>query len=118
MFDTKITGKVYDLKEMLLNSREYMLVKEKEKEMEEKSSTLLLEYNYLFNEYNQANRFKDYGANVVGIQQKLNKCKEKLDNDYYVKEYKKAYKQMQKLLNELQDVIFEGIMENKRIEID
>jgi len=118
MFTTEITNKVYELKEMLLNSNEYKLVKEKEKEMEEKCSNLLIKYNYLFNEYNEALRFKDYGSDVKGIQKELNKCKLELDSNEYVKAYKEAYKAMNKLLKDLQDIIFSKLIVNKDISID
>lgn len=118
MFNTEITSKVYELKEMLLNSREYKDTKQAEKIMEEKCSNLLIRYNHLFNEYNEALRFKDYGSDVSGIQKELKKCKIELDKNEYVISYKKAYKEMSKLLKQLEETIFDGIIEYKNINID
>lgn len=118
MYNTEITSKVYKLKELLMDSKQYKEVKEKEKLMEENCSNLLIRYNYLFNEYNEALRFKDYGSDVESKQKELNQCKIELDNNEYVKEYKKAYNNMNKLLSEIQDVIFDGLIVSKHIEID
>ena len=118
MYNTEITSKVFKLKELLLNSNEYKLVKEKEKLMEDNCSELLIKYNYLFNEYNEALRFKDYGSDVATKQKELNECKIELDNNEYVKEYKKAYKNMNKLLKQIQDIVFDGLIINKEISID
>ena len=74
-------------------------------------------YNNIFNEYNQALRFKDYGSDVSKVQKELNNVKLELDQNEYVKEYKKAYKNMNKLLNEIQNNMFKGIIENKDIVI-
>ena len=113
MFNSEILAKVYELKEELLKSREYSLVKEKEKIMEEKCSLLLLKYNNAFNEYNEALRFKEYGSDIEGKQKILNEIK--LDTNVYVKEYKNAYKDMTKLLKDIEGNIFKGIIENKNI---
>ena len=113
MFNTDITIKVYELKEKLLTSDKYVIVKEKEKQMEENCSDLLIRYNYLFNEYNEALRFEKYGSDVNAIQKKLAECKLELDSNKYVKEYKKAYKEMNDLLRDIQGIIFNGIIENK-----
>ena len=118
MFNTEITAKVYKLKELLINSKEYKDVKEKEKLMEDNCTTLLIKYNHLFNEYNQALRFKDYGSDVGKIQKELNICKLELDNNEYVKEYKKAYKIMNRLLKEIQNIIFENLIISRDITIE
>ena len=117
MFNTDIISKVYELKELIMNSKEYKMVKETERLMEEKCSLLLIKYNNIFNEYNQALRFKDYGSDVSKVQKELNNVKLELDQNEYVKEYKKAYKNMNKLLNEIQNNMFKGIIENKDIVI-
>lgn len=118
MYNTEITSKVYELKQLLINSKEYKEVKEKEKLMEDNTMELLTKYNYLFNEYNEALRFKDYGSDVNKAQKELNEAKLELDNNKYVKEYKQAYKRMNKLLKEIQNTIFNGIIEDKSINID
>ena len=117
MFNTEITSKVYQLKEMLLKSNEYLDVKEKERIMEEKCSDLLIKYNYLFNEYNEALRFVKYGSDVNMAQKKLEECKKELDNNKYVIEYRASYKNMNKKLKEIERIIFEGITINRYIEI-
>lgn len=117
MFNTKITAKVYELKEMLLHSREYEEVKNKERLMEENCANLLIKYNDLFNKYNDALRFKDYGSDVASAQKSLFNCKKELDNNPYVQDYKNSYRKMNQLLQELQSLIFENIIENRNINL-
>ena len=118
MFNTEITSKIYQLKELLVNCKEYKDVKEKERLMEDNCSELLIKYSNLINEYNQALRFKDYGSDIKTKQIELNKIKIQLDNNEYVRSYKKAYKTMVKLLEKIEDIIFEKIIERKRIYIE
>ena len=94
MINTLILAKVYELREALLKSDEYVKVKESENIMEEKCSSLLIKYNNLFDEYNQAIRFVKYGSNIEMIQKELARVKLELDNNEYVKDYKNAYKEM------------------------
>ena len=117
MYATEILTKVFALKEMLINSSEYKLVKEKEEEMEEKCSFLLLEYNRLFEEYNEALRFEKYGGDVNGSRVKLHEVKKLLDDNHYVKKYRNAYKNIDKLLKELEEIIFKGIIDKKYLNI-
>ena len=117
MINTEILAKVYELKEKLINSDEYKKVKNTEKEMEEKCSSILIKYNYLFDEYNNAIRFINYGSDVESVQKQLAACKLELDNNEYVKEYKKAYKDMNVLLKRLENIIFDGIIVKKDIEV-
>ena len=114
MYNTQIISKVYDLKQMILNSNEYKQVKEKEKVMEENCASILVRYSNIFNEYNEALRFKDYGANVNEVQKRLHLCKLELDENIYVKEYKEAYKKMNELLGEIEGILFASIIENKK----
>ena len=118
MIDTEILSLTYELKDMLVNSKEYKLVKEKERLMEENCSMLLIKYNTLIDEYNNAIIFEKYGGDVEGTRKKVFECKLEIDQNEYVKEYNKAYKEMNKLLSSLQDIIFDGIIENKRIRIE
>ena len=115
MNNTQVLIKAYELKEKILDSSEYKNVKEKEKEMEEKCSMLLIKYNNLFNEYNQALRFEKYGSDVNVARQELAECKLELDNNQYVKEYREAYKEMEIKLKEIEKIIFEKIIEKKYI---
>lgn len=118
MLDTEILALTYELKEMIINSKEYREVKVKEKIMEEKCVSLLIKYNNLIDEYNNAIRFEKYGSDVSKAQKALHECKIELDTNEYVKDYNNAYKKMNELLADLQDIIFEGIIKNKRIKID
>ena len=110
MFNTQITSKVYELRELLINSPEYKKVKEQEKLMEEKCHELLIKYNQLFEEYNQALKYKDYGSDVNKAQKLLHQCKIELDDNVYVREYKVAYKEMNDLLSNIQNIIFDKII--------
>lgn len=117
MYDTDILKKVFELKELLISCEEYKNVKTKEHEMEEKCSFLLLEYNKLFEEYNEALRFKNYGSDVEGAQAKLHECKKILDENQYVIEYRNSYKDINKLLKEIEKIIFKGIIDKKNLNI-
>lgn len=86
--------------------------------MEENCTDLLIKYNNLFEEYNQALRFKDYGSNVSQAQKNLSEVKFELDENNYVKEYKKAYKSITRLLQGIEKDLFRGLIENKYINID
>ena len=110
MINTEIIAKVYELKEKLINSKEYKLVKDKEKLMEEKANELLTRYNYLFNEYNEAKRFENYGGKVKEYQKLLADTKLELDRNEYVIEYRKAYKDMEQVLSNIQDILFKDII--------
>jgi cell fate (sporulation/competence/biofilm development) regulator YlbF (YheA/YmcA/DUF963 family) len=118
MLDTEIIALTYELKEKLINSKEYKDVKEKEKIMEEKCAHLLIKYNHLMDEYNNAVRFEKYGGDVEGSRKRLAECKMELDTNEYVKSYNEAYKKMNKLLRNLEDIIFEGLIKNTRISLD
>jgi len=118
MIDTKILELTYELKDMLINSEEYKDVKEKEKVMEENCTSLLIKYNSLMDEYNNAIRFEKYGSDVDKARKKLAECKMELDTNEYVKSYKNAYKKMNKLLSSLEDIIFDGIIENNKMRIE
>ena len=118
MLDTKILELTYDLKELLVNSYEYKDVKTKEKLMEENCSELLIKYNYLVNEYNNALRFEKYGSDVTKARKELADFKFILDSNEYVKAYNEAYKKMNKLLSKLESIIFKGIKEDKKIKLD
>ena len=87
MLDTEILSLTYELKEMIINSKEYKDVKEKEKIMEEKCVSLLIKYNNLVDEYNNAIRFEKYGSDVNKVQKALHECKIELDTNEYVKDY-------------------------------
>lgn len=115
--NTEVISKVYELKEYILESQEYKKVKKAEKIMEEKCADLLVKYNYLINEYNNALRFKDYGSDVEGAQRALYECKKELDDNIYVKGYKDAYKCINKYLKQIQENIFKGIIETKHIDL-
>lgn len=118
MLNTLVLAKVYELKDLLLESNEYKNVKKKEQLMEENCQNILIRYNYLFEEYNQALRFEKYGSDVNKIQKELNECKKELDRDEYIKDYRKAYKEIDKLLKSIQNTIFDKLIIDKSIRIE
>ena len=118
MINTEIIIKTYELKDKILNSKEYKEVKEKEKEMEDNCSLLLIKYNRLFNEYNEAIRFKDYGSDVNKAQKELANCKKELDENNYVKEYRNSFKKMNKILKDIEKELFNELISKRNIEID
>lgn len=118
MVNTSVIAKVYELKEKLINSDEYKIVKEKESIMEDKCAILFIKYNNIFNEYKEALRFEKYGSDVSKVQKELALVKKEIDDNSYVKEYRLAYKKMRKLLNMLETTLFENLINKKYIEID
>ena len=115
MYNTLIISKIYELKELITSSKEFSDIKEKEKNMEEKSGMLLIKYQRLIDEYNNALRFSKYGSNVEIAKKELYECKNELDHDENIKSYKQAYKTMKLLLKGIEEQLFSGIIEYKNI---
>ena len=99
------------INESIKESIEYKNVKEAEKKMLEDSDTLILLtlYQQKQDEYNDALRFKEYGANVNKIKKELADIKYKVDINDYVKEYNSCYKKLKELLDKVSKNILESI---------
>lgn len=116
MGNSDILSLAFLLREKLINSNLYSDLKEKEKIMleDEKCFELLNEYQRVQDEYKDAKRFEKYGSNVDQVQKKLSEIKYKVDENTLVKDYSLAYKKMNKKLKEIEKIIFNGIIKEKR----
>lgn len=116
MGNSDILSLAFLLREKLINSNLYSDLKEKEKIMleDEKCFELLNEYQRVQDEYKDAKRFEKYGSNVDQVQKKLSEIKYKVDENALVKDYSLAYKKMNKKLKEIEKIIFNGIIKEKR----
>lgn len=101
----------FKLREIILKNELYLDMKEKEKLMleDENVSKLLLLFENLKEEYNQAKRFEKYGSDISSAQKKLSEVKYLIDENYLVKAYNLAYKKMKLQLKEIEYNIFEDI---------
>lgn len=113
---TEIMVKTYELKEQFINSDVYVDMKNKEKLMLEDKECfdLLCLYQDKQHEYNEAKRFEKYGSDVSKIGEELQVIKSKVYNNKYVKEYNDAYKNVNKIVKDIERIIFEDIIENKK----
>ena len=89
---SEILIKVFELKDMIVNSDLYLELKNKENAMleDEECSKLLYLYQNVQSKYNEAKRFEKYGSNVENIKKELSELKFKLDENNFVKEYNLA----------------------------
>ena len=121
MSNSDILALVYELKDKLLNSELYkdMKIKEERLFLDEECARLLSCFQQLKEEYKETKRFEKYGSNVENIQKRLSEVKCQLDENLLVKEYNEAYKKMKLTLKELENCLFQDIIEEKKeIEIE
>ena len=116
MNNSEILGLVFELKDSIINSDLYKLLKEKEKNMinDEECFKLLNLYQSVQEEYNNAKRFEKYGGKVEETQKKLSEIKSKVNENALVIEYNAAYKNLLKELDEIQNILFKDIIATKR----
>ena len=116
MSNSDILALTFELKEKLLNSDSYKILKMCEKNMiEDKECSLLLsEFEKAKEEYAQAKRFEKYGGDISGATKRLSEIKYLVDENKYVKEYNKAYKEMRKQLKSIEKIIFKDIVKEKK----
>ena len=100
-----------ELNEKIKESKEYKEVKEKEKKMldDEQTFKLLIKYQKLQEEYNDALRFSDYGSNVESIRKELAAVKYEVDTNPLVVEYNDSYKVLNELFNEITNIVLKEI---------
>lgn len=121
MNNSEIIAKTFELREKLLNSEVYKILKEKEKEMvdNEECFKLLSDFQCAKDKYNDAKRFEKYGGNIEESQRELSKIKRQLSENKYVKTYNEAYRKMIEQLRNIEKIIFKDIIkERKEIKIE
>ena len=121
MNNSDILSKVFDLKEQIINSDLFVELKDKEKKMleDEECSKLLISYQNIQSEYNEAKRFEKYGSDIQTVSKKLSDIKIKVEENKFVKEYNECYKKMKKELKRIENILFKDIVKDrKEIEIE
>ena len=98
----KIQDLAYQLHDMLLESEEFIKLKDAEAAMlNDNNSKLLIDnYHSLLEKY-----IFDKSENVLKM---LSKAKLKMDQNELVINYKKAYKEYQLLIGNITDLVFDG----------
>ena len=121
MNNIDILSKVLDLKDQIVNSDLFIELKDKEKKMleNEECSNLLLLYQDIQGQYNEAKRFEKYGSDVQTAGKQLSDIKIKVEENKFVKEYNECYKKMKKELKRIEKILFKDIVKDrKEIEIE
>ena len=116
MNNSEILSLTYDLKDKIIESDLYKELKEKEKKMLEDNECmkLLIAFEQLKEEYEQAKRFEKYGSDVASVQKRLSEIKFKVDENELVKDYNFAYKKLKNKLKEIEKIVFKDIIEKRK----
>lgn len=105
----------YELKELMENDPRFILLAEKEKAMENNEEVMALSYNKDLKETYLSDALKHFASGSPEVKRarlELFRASEKLDSHPVVKEYLKAYKDVEVLLNEINNILF-GDIRNK-----
>ena len=100
------------LNKMIKDNSKYIELKKKEKSMLEDEETfkLLVDYQNKQSEYNDAIKYENYGSNPEVKRKELADLKYKVDTNILVMEYNKAYKEMKQVLDQVSNIVFEGVL--------
>lgn len=104
----------YELKELIENDERFIHLSKIEKEMENDEEVMALSYNKDLKETYLSDALKHFphgSKEVKRAHLELYRASEKLDNHPKVKEYLKAYKEVEDLLNEVNKVLFNDLKE-------
>ena len=116
MNNSEILSLTYDLKDKIIESDLYKDLKEKEKKMleDEECMKLLISFENIKEEYEQAKRFEKYGSDLASVQKRLSEIKYMVDENELVKEYNLAYRRLKKKLKEIEKIVFKDIIKPKK----
>lgn len=114
--ENNILELTFELKDIILESEVYKeLVNSERKMLEDKDCfSLLNEYDKVKDEYNEAKRFEKYGCDVASVQKKLSEIKYKVDENKFVKDYIRCYKNLKKQLKIIEKILFKDIIGEKK----
>ena len=107
--------KAYELKEILQNDERYLLLLQKEKEMEEDEEVCLLSYkkDVANAKYNDVLRYySNDSKEAKEAQKELYEAKKELESHPKVIAYLKAYSELRKLLEEVNNILFKYLNTN------
>ena len=102
----------YELKELLENDERFILLNKIEREMENNEEVMALSYNKDLKETylsDALKHFKHDSPEVKHAHVELFHASEKLDSHPLVKEYYKAYKEVEKVLEEINNILFSDL---------
>ena len=102
----------YELKELLNHDPRFILLAEKEKAMENNEEVMALSYNKDLKETYLSDALKHYPSGSPEVRHahvELFHASEKLDAHPVVKEYLKAYKEVEVVLNEINKILFSDL---------
>lgn len=116
MNNSEILSLTYDLKDKIIESDLYKALKDKEKKMleDEECMKLLISFEHVKEEYEQARRFEKYGSDLASVQKRLSEIKFKVDENVLVKDYNLAYRKLKKKLKEIEKIVFKDIIEKRK----
>lgn len=100
------------LNKLIKDNSKYIELKKKEKSMLEDEETLklLMDYQNKQSEYNDAIKYEKYGSNPELKRKELADLKYKVDTNVLVMEYNNAYKEMKNILDQVSNIVFEGVL--------
>ena len=113
--EEKTLQKAYELKELLNNDERYLLLLEKERDMENDEEVCLLSYkkDLANNNYNDVLRhFTSDSKEAKKAQKELFEAKKALDSHPKVIAYLKAYSEVRILLEEINNILFKDLNSN------
>ena len=106
----------YKLKELISTDPRFIKLNEAEKKMEESEEVMALSYNKDLKETYLSDALRHYDKNSPEVRKarlEFFHAHEKLDAHPLVKEYLESYKEVEKLLKEVNDILFKDIIGNK-----
>ena len=106
----------YELKELLEQDPRFILLGEKEKEMENNEEVMALTYNKDLKETYLSDALKHYPKDSPEVKHahvELFRASEKLDSHPVVKEYLKAYKEVESVLKQINEILFSDLKKNE-----
>ena len=112
MNNSEILAKVFELRDMFVNSELYNELKINESKMLEDEETLKLLYLFqnVQTKYNEAKRFENYGSDVASVAEELSNIKKMVDSNGFVSSYNESYKKVKKELKEIEEILFKDII--------
>ncbi|MCR4879719.1 MAG: YlbF family regulator [Bacilli bacterium] len=102
----------YELKKLLDLDKRFILLNEKEKAMESNEEVMSLSYNKDLKETYLSDLLKHYPSSSSEVKRanvELYRASEKLNSHPLVKEYLLAYKEVQKVLDEINLILFKDL---------
>ena len=108
----QIQTKLFELRELILKSPEYKDVKEKEAQLLDREKALIDEFNKQEQAYNDSIKYGYYDETYLLA---LQKAKEELYSNPLTKSYFDALNKMNKMLHEISEVMFDGVVPDLKI---